>query len=1598
MSGGTTRRPTHSASHPSGPRGALAAILAVAMLLGACATPVPLPSSGPATPASSGQPHTSTNPGDGASASPGITPLPTATPDPAWTGVDLLPVAPIATLEATRTVAAGVLTGSAFRITSLDGSDPMDLATHLTADPPLRLTATSADGAALVQPAAPMRAGAIYRFSLGSDDGTLRAAWAVQTVGPLAIVTSVPADGSGDVPLTTGLEVTFNQDGVALDDARAYISINPPVAGHLEQDGRTIAFVPERPLAPATYYQFIVRRGLPLTGTDQVLDEAPDITFQTTGKADVKIRVGVAHSLFQTGTADPAVLTVWLDRNLDETENEADFPFPKKVDVAVHRLATLEAAVAAWRSVSDDPLDDTPVDTSGLPRVLDAKVRLRSLGGGEDWQEWIRLPRTLRAGWYVVTVTVPGIASQAILEVTDVAVYALTTQSRSAIWVNDLRTKGALAGATVSILGQGMGRTGADGLLVARTPDRVVHPEVGEKSPVVVVRAGNRAAFVPVDGVDCEKCSAGEANPWWRLLELDRYAYRTNDTVAAWGVVRDRDTGSHPAAVTVRITAYNDESGTVVEIASMDAKPDSSGAFLVKLPLRDAPDGDYEATILVDGVSVSSQSFTVEPIVMPAWSIEASTTKHAILVGSSVGVHLKAAFFEGTPVAGVKLAMHADANRATVTAGAMGTADATLKIGHDREQEEPWQAWRVASVEISSGEPAEAQIGTSVPVAVFQSNVLARVAATATASLLTVKGSVHHVAWARFEAANPGQLDQVDPYGASQAGIRVRVHVVQHWTTTVRTGSEYDFISKQAVPVYRSTEHTKNLGTFTLHTDADGRFALRLPIASNTFGYDIEVDAFDADGRSATVGAWASVPERSTQQLSVWLEAAGTDPSTGESPSYSAGDPVRVDFQGGAGRTSASRYLWTMSLTGLAGTRITTAPRLDDTFRAAWVPGVHVNAVRFTGSGYEAASSSLRLPFRTEDRRLTLSLTTDKARYAPGDTATLSVRVADRSGAGVKATVYLRAIDEKLFASGMAGLADPMDALYEDPGSGVIGLGWTHFDPRPVGGGGGGDTTGGPGRSDFRDWLVNRLVTTGSDGRATTSFGISDDLTSWRIIGEAVSPSLQTGIANLSIPVSIPFFADVTLAPTYLTSDRPIVMVRAYGGGLAPTDAVTFTVTSDTLPMAAVTVASKAFEAVQVQLPALTNGTHNLRVEATTGNGATQQRDVLTRTFSVVSSRAVQATVTTAKLTGSTPVESGRGFTTLILSDAGRGRVVPILEELVNADTTRSDRALAAALAERILAGSFGIEGTSNLGETSLAAFQEQGGVAILPYAESDLTLAVLAAMTDDPRLGNLRGYFANYADPSDQELRTREERLWILAGQAAVGLPALDDLHTAAAVPDLTVSEQVIVALGAIAAGDDELARTIERAVLAKHGETYGPWVRITTRTSLGDALLTARLAIVAASLGDPLATGMDAFVVDNPPKGTAIDLERALAAAGWAKRIPAADATATLVVADGTQTAVRITASRPVTMLLTPAQADGARLEPGTGTVLVTTRTEQPLAATTLEPVPGLSITRRMMPGTTLATTDVVHVTITVTYDSQSSSGCWNVVELVP
>ncbi len=332
---------------------------------------------------------------------------------------------------------------------------------------------------------------------------------------------------------------------------------------------------------------------------------------------------------------------------------------------------------------------------------------------------------------------------------------------------------------------------------------------------------------------------------------------------------------------------------------------------------------------------------------------------------------------------------------------------------------------------------------------------------------------------------------------------------------------------------------------------------------------------------------------------------------------------------------------------------------------------------------------------------------------------------------------------------------------------------------------GGGDTGGGDDRAAFRDVLLFRTVETGADGRATVTFDLSDDLTSWRISAAAFGAGLTAGEAFLPVPVGLPFFVDATIAPEYLVSDRPEIAVRAFGSGIEAEDRVTFKVDSDSLGLHLDGLRGEAFQPVSIALPKLRAGNHRITMTARTGSGASARTDRLTRTISVVETRLARSRTSYQVLTGPTRLEGGDGLHEVVVSAAGSAGYAPLLLDATGVDSARMEDALAASLADSLLERWFSDAGRSDAAATfDGSAYQlADGGLAILPYASSDLEASALAAIVAPDRFDGpeLEAYFENIAA---DEAETRERRAYALAGLGGLGAPALPRLRAAAVRP----------------------------------------------------------------------------------------------------------------------------------------------------------------------------------------------------------------------
>jgi uncharacterized protein YfaS (alpha-2-macroglobulin family) len=811
----------------------------------------------------------------------------------------------------------------------------------------------------------------------------------------------------------------------------------------------------------------------------------------------------------------------------------------------------------------------------------------------------------------------------------------------------------------------------------------------------------------------------------------------------------------------------------------------------------------------------------------------------------------------------------------------------------------------------------------------------------------------------------------------------------------------YDPITKQVVEWREWEEGSSTSVSRAVTTRADGTFRLRLALPAGNLRLDVRVVAVDAAGHRVAeeLEAWAVKERQAASWYHVGIRGATREFAPGETVtaeithqrmSGNASEEIPVPTGG------ANRFLFLVTGRTRVDALVGSRPRATVRFTKNDEPNLYFEAVWFTGRAYVLpGSATARL--REEDRRISVALAADRTRYAPGDTATVTVRTTDAAGRPVPASVLLRGIDAKLFEMGDAAFADPLGLIYRALDVGFLAGPIVSHEARFAIPGGGGSTTGDD-RVDFRDALPTRMVTTGADGLASVDLRLPDDVTSWRVGAAAITADRRAGSGTASLPVGLPFFVDATIAPDYLVGDRPAIRLRAFGSALANGTAVSFTVESASLAMAPVTVAGTAFAEVLVPLPPLTAGTHRVTISARSAAGS----DRLVRTFVALESRLAAGHRVTVPIEASTAIPGGPGLTRLVVADAGRARYLELLVALAAPRGERADERLAATIARSILVERLGIPAADLPAATPFARSPYQvpdGGLALLPDAAPDLELTVRALVADPDALlvDPARAWLAAIADDPTQ---TVERRAVALAGLAALRTTVLGGLRSALDDPTAGGRTRLWAALGLALLGERETAAAVERELLARWGERRGDQVRLRISADAEEVSeATELLALLAAHLDEPLAADALAYVVAVPPRGDLAVLTQVAVAGRLVTMLPAAEAEVA-VVEDGERTTLRIPAGGTVTLEVTADRRAGMRLEPVSGAAAVTATWEEPApaAADLGSPDPDLALARTVAPASPIAANSLVHVALDLRVTGPGRDGEVEVVDVVP
>lgn len=1520
-----------------------------------------------------------------------------ATPAPApaatWRPVQLPPDESPVEITPTET-RGGVALDAGFLLRS-SALPAREVAERITVEPAVALAIEGPDASGVVtlRPTAPLAPSTAYVFRLRDPDGALVRSWRFVTRGPLRLVSTLPSDWSDGVPVTSGIELTFDVEGVT--DLLDHLVITPPVAGSVRTKGRTLVFVPTGDLAPGTEYLVTVTAGLPVAGTGQVLPEDESFRFTTVGPGSGRGRIGAfARNVAETTPREPAVLEIGIWRSGIAT-----------VPLEIWRYPGITAAATAARALqARDPDGEQPVvvlPTKGLTRVLDQEVALRKGNEAEGENDILILPGVLDAGWYLVRIPDVHGPVDLLLQVSDLAAYTHMSWTRTAVWAHDLATRKPAAGATVEVLGGAtLGTTGADGLLLTETPDALIPGDVPQ--PLLVIRRGTESLLVPFgtsgwDGGDIVRSwdEGPLSDAWWSLLYTDRTIYRTNDTISLWGMARLRDGGT-PRPLTLRLSHWPDDADDPVALAELTITPSAeTGSYDARFPIVDLPHGWYDLDLLDGDRILRRTNVEIAEIVKPEYRLAATTPRRVYIAGETVRATVDATTFDGTTVPAVPVVGTLSAGERPGRARATTGADGSAELGFIASAAS-WDQWVYADLRVRPARAEEAEIEGGTGIVLFQAAVVLDADARIADDLVILTGDLAQVDRKRLEKELGGTVDgMLDPRGARIAGGAVRAIVTEITPIRRQVGTDYDWIAREVVPLYEYSEERAVILDRRLVTDSDGRFRLELP-ADAEKSYEIDLSATDPSGRTTSLETWAS-SHFGWVDWGAYLTATGAEADPWwPHISVPIGRPVTVEMRTSEGVVptgGANRYLFLTEQRGIRDAVVGREPRITVTLGEDDPPLLEVTGVRFTGRTYVAVPDGFAVDFDPAARGLEVAISADAPRHAPGDRATVTVTVRDRDGAPVAAEVTLRAVDEKLYAIGAAMAIDPLGDLYTSVSTGTTRTYASHQLPRRGSRGEGGDTTGGGDlRTDFRDQALFQVVRTDVTGTATVSFDLPDDLTSWRVSGMALDGMLRAGEGTTLLPVGLPFFVSIVAPPDLLVSDRAAIRVRTNGADLAAGEAVTVEVSAPSLGLGLATRQGTAFSEVTIPLPTLTEGEHPLTVRAWVTDDP-GRADGLVRTIRVVPSRLAATRTSWAPVTGPAPLPAADGLVHYLVTDAGRGALLPVLLGLAEPNGLRAEQVLAAAEARRILAESFGI-GPERFGSPPAAIatwHTPSGGFAILPYGPPDPTLSFLVALTDPAGID--RAALASWL--SDQAER---EPILSLAGRAVLGERVRNELSEAVTIAHLGVVDRLALGIAAAAVGDESLARSIAHTVIEQRGERMGSFLRLRTGAASPDHAATALLAILAAMTGD-LATSdaAEAWLAVDPPSDFPAELHRVAAARARLARSGSDPASFAVTIA-GERTEVTLAAGEHWSASLLPADQAGAVIEPLAGAPILAATWRAAIDPATVIGDPAVTIERSVTPAGAIPPDAEIVVRIRVELGESPVPGCTLVTDLVP
>lgn len=1309
--------------------------------------------------------------------------------------------------------------------------------------------------------------------------------WAFQVKDSFKVVGSIPADKSS-TPSNTGIEIIFSTENFSgFENA---FSISPAVQGKFEKHGRTMVFVPDKPLVKNILYTVNIAPTITNTLTNEKLSEAYHFQFEVNDDNNwtPKSLVFIDGEKIEFSTKqNPAFAVYTANKNRDE-----------KISTKIYNYRSVEDFVAGLKKYYEIPdwargaRGNFKADASSLSLASSYELSISSNNKGD----FLVLPNALPLGFYLVEADLGGSRAFIFLQISDVSAYTSVTDNKILFWINDIASTHA-ANAKVTDLGTRESvNSDSNGVVTFNTSNRT-----SSSSFFLIESAGKRLIVsVPLNGNYSYNRYGSHAvnSSYWSYMYTDRSLYKPNDTVNFWGFAKSR-TGNNDMAnkeLTVRLVSdrFFDFYNQPEIIVSQKVMTDSRGFFIGSLKLNNLNTGAYLLKVQLDDKDIYyGQYIYVEEYIKPAYKLDIMPSAKAVFSGSKINYEIKASFFEDTPLVNKELsARHSSEQSGTedrkVITDNKGVANLSYNsVCNFKPDSSNDSCYDSLDIKASLAEQAEISAYSTVIVfgarIHFDSSMAERVE---NANRARVKTKLYNI-----------DLDKLDNNwnGEPVANKQVTAEISTVEYVPRQTGTYYDFINKVTYPVYEYDREVKALPSKSFTTGSDGSGTLEFDVNPK---YSYEIKLLTNDQYNNPVASMVYFNAINDEMVSDYSYYNLSEKSFHEK-GYQSGEKVDLIVKRNNQEITdtGGRFIFLRLKNGLVDYSVKAQAAYDFTYKDEDIPNIWVMGAWFDGKTYYEINS-FNAYFNKEQRRLSVSIIPDKEKYRPGEETSLRVEVKNKEGQGVKANVNISAVDAALASLGGISPAMPLEGLYQSVGSGLVLTQYSHKNKMAGGGGAEGGGGNGNGRSNFPDLALFTQVETGNDGKASLKFVLPDSVTSWQITAQAISnDNLYAGNSTMELKASLPFFVDTNLSGQYVTGDEPLIKATPYGESLKSSDKVQIYLDAPALNINNTTQEVSAFVPAYFSLGKVAAGNYELKI----GAKHTNNQDAVLKDIYVINSRLSQKVQVVSEIKeGQAITGSDKRWTTINLMDNNRGRYFSELLNLSYSDGVRLDQKMSSVVATRLLNDYFATQ--ISAGDLDLKPYQTaEGGISLLPYSSADLKISVLAAMTSSDsfdRVTLARYFYEIYGN----EKTNREEMALALTGLASLNEPVLISLREFNRVPDLTPMDRLYLALGAKSLGDDSMAQNIYNSLLEEYGEELDQYIRLKIDANNNDnnSSATALAAILASGWDDERAEKLWNYAKNNQASDSLTSLERLLYLRYAIPSVPAGDSKFTLKI----------------------------------------------------------------------------------------------------